>query len=548
VTRRTPPLLNDYAIADTGTTGHYLKPSSPNLDRQPDLQPITVRMPNGDGIQSSHTCLLNLPALPPGSTKAHILPGLASHSLLSIAKFCDNGCVVQFSRNRCRILQDNNVILDGPHDPTTNLWLLPLQPKPSPIPTGTQTAPHLGFHAHQTSTKSDLLQYLHAACYSPVTSTWLQAIRNNNFITWPGVTAPAVSKHLPPSIATTQGHLDLAPKNRRSTKPKPTTATTTAQPRSSPKPDPDPADRSNLFPPQHPTQTHSVFAAIGLADVHNQVIYTDLTGAFPVTSQAGNKYMLILYDYDSNAILVESMKNRSDHEALCAYEVLYGILTDHGLQPRLNILDNEASKAIQNAIRKTGANFQLVEPNNHRVNTAERAVRTFKNHFIAGLCSTHPNFPVTLWDKLIPQAVLTLNLLRTSRLNPNLSAHAQIYGLFEYNKTPLAPPGTRALIYEDPATRQSWAPHGKEAWFIGPAMDHYRCYQFYIPETKGICITGTAQFFPHYCKMPTISPADTIAHAAQDLVCALTTATPITPFPPLPPNHLDALRALAQIF
>jgi hypothetical protein len=153
---------------------------------------------------------------------------------------------------------------------------------------------------------------------------------------------------------------------------------------------------------------------------------------------AGNKYMLILYDYDSNSILVEPMKNRSDEEALRAYSVLYTELTQHGLKPQLNIMDNEASKAIKAAVQKTGAKYQLVEPHNHRVNAAERAIRTFKNHFIAGLCSVDPRFPITLWDKLLPQAVLTLNLLRTSRINPKLSAHAQLHGIFDINKTPLA--------------------------------------------------------------------------------------------------------------
>jgi hypothetical protein len=539
LTRRTPPQLRHYAIADTGTTGHYLKPSSPHLDRQPDAHPITVSMPNGAGIQSSHTCTLDLPTLPKNSKQAHILPGLASHSLLSIAQFCDHGCIVQFSRDNCRVLHNKTLLLEGPRDPATNLWLLPLQPQPDPLPPRDIDTPHLGFAAHHTSTKPDLIQYMHTSCFSPVSSTWLRAIRNNNFVTWPGVSSHAVTKHLPKSVATAQGHLDQAPKNRRSTKPKPSADPATG---------PEEADTTDLFPPQQPTPTHSVFAAIGLADVHNRIVYTDLTGAFPVTSQEGNKYMLILYDYDSNAILVEPMKNRSDAEALRAYQHLYGILTDHGLKPKLNILDNEASKAIKRGIRQAGADLQLVEPNNHRVNAAERAVRTFKNHFIAGLCSTNPRFPVTLWDKLIPQAVLTLNLLRTSRLNPNLSAHAQIFGLFDFNKTPLAPPGTRALIFEDPETRQSWAPHGKEAWYVGPAMEHYRCYQFFIPETKGTRISGTAEFFPHHCKMPTISPADTVAHAAQDLVRALTTTTPATPFPPLPKEHLAALRQLATIF
>jgi hypothetical protein len=154
----------------------------------------------------------------------------------------------------------------------------------------------------------------------------------------------------------------------------------------------------------------------------------------------------------------------SDNDALRAYEALYQTLTARGCKPSLNILNNEASRAIKRAITKTGATYQLVKPHNHRVNAAERAIRTFKNHFIAGLCSTDPSFPVCLWDELVPQALLTLNLLRTSRLNPGLSAYNQLFGVFNFNRTPLIPPGTRALIFEDPDTRESWAPHGKLVW------------------------------------------------------------------------------------
>ena len=149
---------------------------------------------------------------------------------------------------------------------------------------------------------------------------------------------------------------------------------------------------------------------------------------------------------------------------------------------------------------------------------------------------------------MIPQAVLTLNLLRASRINPRLSAHAQLHGMFDFNKTPLAPPGTRALVFEDPDTRESWATHGKESWYLGPALEHYRCYQFYIPDTKGIRITGSCEFFPHHCQTPTISTADAATHAAQELIRILRHPTPNAPFRPLCPRHLQGLRDLAAIF
>ena len=119
-----------------------------------------------------------------------------------------------------------------------------------------------------------------------------------------------------------------------------------------------------------------------------------------------------------------------------------------------------------------GVDFQLVPPRVHRRNAAERAIRTFKNHFIAMLCGTDPTFNMALWDKLLPQALITLNLLRPSRINPQLSAYAQMYGAFDYNRTPLAPPGTKVLCHESPETRGTWAPHAVDAWYVGTAMHH----------------------------------------------------------------------------
>jgi hypothetical protein len=114
-----------------------------------------------------------------------------------------------------------------------------------------------------------------------------------------------------------------------------------------------------------------------------------------------------------------------------------------------------------------------VPPHIHQRNAAERAIRTFKNHFIAGLCSTNPDFPLRLWDKLLPQAETTLNLLRAARVQPNISAHEIMFGAYNYNKHPLMPPGTKVVVHKKPGQRASWDPHGKQGWYISPVMEHY---------------------------------------------------------------------------
>jgi hypothetical protein len=109
----------------------------------------------------------------------------------------------------------------------------------------------------------------------------------------------------------------------------------------------------------------------------------------------------------------------------------------------------------------------------HRRNAAERAIQTVKEHFVAGLSSVDPTFPLHVWDILLPQAEITLNLLQTSRLHPQLSAAAHFHGLVDYNKTSFAPPGCKIIAQEKPAKRRTWAPHGQPGYFLVPAMYHY---------------------------------------------------------------------------
>ena len=95
-----------------------------------------------------------------------------------------------------------------------------------------------------------------------------------------------------------------------------------------------------------------------------------------------------------------------------------------------------------------------------------------------------PDFPIHEWDRLLPQCVLTLNLLRAARINPKLSAWAYLFGEFDYLKTPLAPPGTKVLVHMKPNNRTTYAPNGEEGWSIGFAPEHYRCIRCYFPKTR----------------------------------------------------------------
>jgi hypothetical protein len=277
-------------------------------------------------------------------------------------------------------------------------------------------------------------------------------------------------------------------------------------------------------------------------------IQSDLTGCFPTTSAKVNKYVRVLYDYDTNSIMKEPVKSRGDQEMVRAYTKLIQELVDHGFNPRLQRLDNECANALCSLLNQHDIQFQLAPPRVHLRNAAERSIQTFKNHFIAGLCSVDPNFPLRLWDRLLPQVTITLNLVRQSRLNPKVSAYAHLYGHYDFNQAPMAPPGTRVIAHEKPKQRASWDPHGVDGWYLGPAPDHYRCYRVHINKTRSDRIVDTVEFFPAKVAMPRTAPKDMANIAAQELTHAIMHLAPAAPFSAIGGAQLEALRQLASIF
>ena len=168
-------------------------------------------------------------------------------------------------------------------------------------------------------------------------------------------------------------------------------------------------------------------------------ISTDLCGVYPTMSNRGMKYVLVLYDYDSNAITARVMKTNKREAIKKTYDAIYTELKEAGIIPILQYLDNETSKELIASIKRKNLKYQLAAPHDHRLNPAERVASTFKNHFIAILAGCDERFPKYLWCQLIPQAVITLNMLQQSRINPKLLAHDQVFGTFNYQRTPLAP-------------------------------------------------------------------------------------------------------------
>jgi hypothetical protein len=124
-----------------------------------------VRIPNGATMESSHTADLDIPKLNAAASKAHVFPGMAHHSLLSVGQLCDEGYIVTFRQDTVKICNsESSTLLSGPREETTGLWRINLKQtnkhKPDPI----------AKNVYELRNTGALIHYLHKALFSPTKS------------------------------------------------------------------------------------------------------------------------------------------------------------------------------------------------------------------------------------------------------------------------------------------------------------------------------------------------------------------------------------------
>jgi hypothetical protein len=187
---------------DSGCTGHFLLVNAPYLNKVKSRTPLTVRLPNGATMESSHTAELDIPELNAAASKAHFFPGMANHSLLSVGHLCDECYIVTFKQTSVTIYDSgNSQILTGPRDLNTGLWGINLRQ------TNTHKPEPIANNVYELRNTGALVHFLHKASFSPTKSAMLQAVKDGHLITWPGLTEEAINKHLKMAPAPAMGHL-----------------------------------------------------------------------------------------------------------------------------------------------------------------------------------------------------------------------------------------------------------------------------------------------------------------------------------------------------
>ncbi len=194
-------------------------------------------------------------------------------------------------------------------DPTEN------RSEPEKAPTAPTPTKNV-CNVHSLPTIPTAIRFLHAAVGYPTKATWLEAIKKENFVTWPLLTPKNVNKHYLETAETDKGHMKKQRMNVRSTKVLEDKSQDEAQ---------TPLPRKN--------------------DIYIHIFN------FPVTSNRGNKYVMIMCEVDGNYIDMEPMKRRTSEALVHTYLTLWERLTrTKVITPKLHILDNEAPEALKDAM------------------------------------------------------------------------------------------------------------------------------------------------------------------------------------------------------
>ena len=147
-------------------------------------------------------------------------------------------------------------------------------------------------------------------------------------------------------------------------------------------------------------------------------------------------------------------------------------------------MDNECAEVTKSWLATTSIKLELTPVATHRTNKAERAIGTWKDHFIATLATVDPNCPLSLWEDFVEQAELTLNLMRISPIHPSffvcMGSTLWKVRCSSYTNRPL---GMKALVHDTPENRGTWQVHGKLGLYIGRALLHYRCHKVFMADS-----------------------------------------------------------------
>ena len=530
-------------IDDLPTSNHTNKPFA-----------TTLFYPNNTTAVSTRSCTLHLGSL---TITADIYDDKdLQQSLLSISQ-CVNkypGLIASQTNNRAWLTLNNNIIFSSTKQPNDKLWHITPRDYFNNLPAEHQ--PHGGSHhldaletspPHQSNMAKipnwqsiqQHVNWCHECFGSPAKSTLLQAF-DLNYIDFPGVTAAAIRKHLTETFATATGHMVNQRQGNISTNPnqpaqhqpaamqpawipqppQQTTNTTTID-----SPDPLPSSTSPptfttpYYDPLDPTAiSDSVDGVVGVYSRHD-VMHGDASTGLPFGTLDPDGQYILLMIWRGYTILT-AITNREGVNYARAYEKGYDELAtlNPNDAPQFIRIDNETSKATEQAFANKALTPQFVPPRSHRGLKAERGLRTAKAHLISSWKTVPSSYPADRWTHTLPQIQLTLNLLTPFKPNPSISAYEGVMKKrWSFHLHPFGPVGCRVFFHIKTEGRASYGSRAAEGFYLGPATQGTRMHHVLSETTKTRITTNQLSWQPDVILPPKLDRTTALASAIHDL-------------------------------
>ncbi|KAL7542018.1 hypothetical protein ACHAWF_007069, partial [Thalassiosira exigua] len=427
--------------------------------------------------------LLPITQLRDVAREGDILQGLVHNSLVAAPKLAANGYTTIFNPDGkgVEVYDKQDVVIEAKNAPKlrgwqdeSGLWRVPMvDGLADDCWTEGQKVEHVLpkeqvnnlFNLPSTEQRVD---YIHACLGFPTKAAMLSATRAGRLLTIPFATVANINEFYPETNEMPKGHLDQQRQGVRSTR-------ETNE------------DNIKAMELSGAKKEHDVYVKVW--DLR-ETTYSDQTGVFRFRSYRGHRYRQQFHLSGANEI---EKKQQKWWTRTTAY--------------------------------LTGSRRQALIPRSMSLTTSSqtRSSKPSRRSASWGWChldATEETL-LRLWPELLPQAELTLNLLRPSHARPNISALAYFSAPFDFDCAPLAPIGCEVLLHQKPGQRGSWEEHAVNGWYLGCSSKHYRCSNVWVKRTMTRRVSDTVVFKHKYITWPSQTPNDLIVKAAHDLIKAL---------------------------
>ncbi len=281
------------------------------------------------------------------------------------------------TKKECNVIYNNKVILQGTKELSTDLWMVPINATEDMINTEDHVSksqlnpeqPHIAAFTHSVQTRANAVKFAHQSLCNPKISRMLKATRRGFLTGCPNISENLILKYLNPSPTTAKGHMKRPQHGIWSTTPNmpllgiaPIPIVPVYLPHVLPlfqqlPPYQGPAygalQGPNLIGMDDEESIANVFCFGAFADKNNGVVYNDLTGSFLFILLEDSICFLIMYHYKANAILAKPISGLDNISIFNIYKMQFDDLTSKGFKPKINIMDNQATKKHQSIPNRT---------------------------------------------------------------------------------------------------------------------------------------------------------------------------------------------------